>query len=113
MKRKFGLLVLLLLVGLLTACSSSDDKKNKDNAGESIGTEEVSTEFTGTIKEINGNMAIVNAKIGGGEMDVFVNISLNKDVTFEVGNEIKVEHGGTILESHPAQINTISVELVK
>jgi len=38
-------------------------------------------------------------------------LSVNNDEAFQVGNEIKVGYDGT-MESYPAQIHTLSVELV-
>ncbi|MFS0752149.1 DUF3221 domain-containing protein [Oceanobacillus sp. 1P07AA] len=75
--------------------------------------ETVSTYFIGTINEINGNIAIVYSKLGGLEGDVFVDLSVNNDATFQIGDKINVEYDGTILESNPAQINTLSVELIE
>ncbi len=107
MKRKYLILSTVILIGLLAACSSEDDRKGV------IKTE--NSTFTGTIKEINGNGAIVVAKIfeGNPEGDVFVDLSVNNKETFKVGDKIKVEFDGTVLESYPAQINTLSVELVE
>lgn len=73
----------------------------------------VNSSFTGTIIEITDNTAIVHATLGGGEGKVFVNLSVNSDETFQVGDEVKVGFDGVIMESNPAQINTLSVELIK
>lgn len=43
---------------------------------------------------------------------MFVNLSVNSDETFQIGDRIKVGYDGTIMESNPAQINTLSVELI-
>ena len=42
----------------------------------------------------------------------FFDLSVNEAETFRVGDKIKVGFDGTIKESNPAQINTLSVELV-
>ncbi|WP_175638445.1 DUF3221 domain-containing protein [Metabacillus schmidteae] len=109
MKRKYPILFSIVLIGLLSACSFSED----DNQGVVIETE--NSNFIGTIKEINGHRALVYAKIfeGNPEGDVFVDLSVNNTKTFKVGDKIKVEFDGTVLESYPAQINTLSVELIE
>ncbi|GGK06144.1 hypothetical protein GCM10007063_30790 [Lentibacillus kapialis] len=107
-KRKSTILFAIILIGLLPACSfSGDDKTNE--------VEKTSSYFKGTIKKINGNNALVSAKIfeGNPESDVFVDLSVNSDKNFQVGDKIKVEFDGNILESNPAQINTLSVELIE
>lgn len=113
MDRKYILLFAIIIIGLLSACSPNGDKTDNGNTGEINGIEKTVSNFIGTIKDINGHRAIVNAKIGEGEGDVFVDLSVNKDETFQVGDKIKVEYDGTILESSPAKINTLSVELVE
>ena len=65
--------------------------------------------FDGTIVSITGEQAIVDAVIGGGNMDV-VDLSVNEDETFSVGDVVTVQYDGTIMESHPAQIKTIDVK---
>ena len=103
--KALAIIVLLTIVGCSNSIDSSEGKNNE------IKTE--SSSFTGTIKEINGNRALVSAKVfkGNPEGDVFVDLSVNNDETFQVGDKIKVGFDG-ILESSPAQINTLSVELV-
>ena len=44
---------------------------------------------------------------------IFVDLSVNRAVTFQVGDEIEVVFDGVMRESNPAQINTLSVELVE
>lgn len=106
--RKVLITVIVLLFLIVTGCSNSQDNNNDSNNTDN-------PVFTGTIKEINGNMAIVSAVLveGNPEGDVYVDLSVNKDESFQVGDKIKVEFDGIIRESHPAQINTISVELVE
>lgn len=104
--KELAIIVLLTIVG----CSNSTDRSEEKN--NEIKTE--SSSFVGTIKEINGNSALVSAKVfeGNPEGDVFVDLSVNNDETFQVGDKVKVGFDGTIKESNPAQINTLSVELV-
>jgi hypothetical protein len=101
-----AIIVLLTIVGCSNSIGSSEEKNN-----------EVKTEyssFIGTIKDINGKTAIVSAIVfeGNPEGDVFVDLTVNNDETFEVGDKIKVGFDGIIKESNPALINTFSVELV-
>lgn len=114
LNRKYTFLSAIIFIVLLSAFGSpNDDKTDNGKIAEISGIEKTVSNFVGTIKDINGHRAIANAKIGGGEGDVFVDLSVNKDETFQVGDKIKIEYDGTILESNPAKINTLSVELVK
>lgn len=104
--KALAIIVLLTIIGCSNSLGSSEEKTN-----------EVKTEyssFIGKIKDINGKTAIVSAKVyeGNPEGDVFVDLSVNNDETFEDGDKIKVDFDGIIKESNPAQINTFSVELV-
>ena len=102
LKKKFNLLFILFINSLLFACSTDDVKKTDDS--------EVYGTFRGTIEEINGNRAIVYWE-GAGE--TFVDLSVNSAVTFQVGDKVEVGYDGIVMESHPAKINTLSVELVE
>ncbi|HZH58409.1 MAG TPA: DUF3221 domain-containing protein [Metabacillus sp.] len=108
MKRIFKALAIIVLLTIV-GCSNSTDRSEEKNE---IKTE--SSSFIGPIKEINGNSALVSAKVfeGNPEGDLFVDLSVNNDETFQVGDKVKVGFDGTIKESNPAQINTLSVELV-
>ena len=64
--------------------------------------------FRATIEEINDDSAIVVDSKGGRIFD----LSEIRAVTYQVGDEIVVGYDGTMRESIPAQINTLSVELV-
>lgn len=77
--------------------------------------ETVKSEFTGIIKEINGETALVTAKVFENQSkgDLFVDLSVNKNESFQVGDQIKVTFDGTVLESNPAQINTLFVERIE
>ncbi|MFC7782917.1 DUF3221 domain-containing protein [Rossellomorea sp. GCM10028870] len=109
MTRIFIALATIVLLTIVGCSNLTDRSKEKNNE---IKTE--SSSFIGTIKEINGNTALVSAKVfkGNPEGNVFVDLSVNNDETFQFGDKVKVEFDGTIKESNPAQINTLSVELV-
>lgn len=96
--------VLLVIAGCSNATGESGEGFNELKT--------INSSFTGTIKEIKNNTAIVSAKLGGAKGDVFVNLSVNSDEVFQVGDTIKVEYDGTIMESNPAKINTLSIELI-
>ena len=72
--------------------------------------------FTGVITEINDNTALVTPNEGeqirsSGDA-VYVSLKSSEDI-FAVGDTIKVEYDGTVMESYPLQINAISVKKVK
>lgn len=102
--KAFAIIVLLPIIGCSNSIASSEENEIKTE----------SSSFTGTIKEINDNRALVSAKVyeGNPESDVFIDLSVNNAETFQVGDKVKVEFEGIIKESNPAQINTLSVVLV-
>lgn len=95
MKKWWWLMVVVLL---LVACNNTSDEEPIDD---------VST-FTGSIKSLQGDDAIIDAAVGGGRMDIAINVS-NYNETFAVGDVVTVEYTGGIRESHPAQVNVVSV----
>lgn len=105
-----NLFKVILIIVLLTVVGCSNAMNEKDEEPTEIKT--VTSYFTGTVKEINGNSALVSATLGGGKGDVVVDLSVNKDESFQVADQIKVGYDGTIMESNPAQINTLSVEWI-
>lgn len=106
MKLKIGVLLTTFLISLLVACTSVDNE-TKDNTAKAS--------FIETIADINGQNAIV--VIDEGEIlksgnRVFVNLSVNRNTTFQVGDKIRVQYDGEIRESNPLRINVINVELI-
>ena len=69
--------------------------------------------FTGTIESITGDVANVDTTIGTTPYLIQVDLAVNDSETFAVGDSVKVGYDGQILESHPSQINTLSVEKVE
>ena len=72
-------------------------------------------EFTGVISEINNETAIVLVDEGetirnSGDL-VDVNLSINKDVTFNVGDRVRVGYTGPIQEKYPLGIETVFILL--
>lgn len=66
--------------------------------------------FRATIDRIHGEQAIVKDKTGG---RIRVDLSVNRSVTFQIGDEVIVGFDGVMQESDPAQIRTLSIELVE
>lgn len=96
----------ILLSCILFACAcNSEDTKN-----------EVKATFIGTIKEISdhniGLVEIEEGEILKSSSSVSVKLSVNPTESFKIGDKIKVGYDGTIMESSPVQIITLSVELV-
>ena len=103
MKKIWILLVAIIVSLLLMACSNPDN-----------GT--VYT-FTGTVKEINGQSAIINVDEGeairsSGDV-VSVRLSVNEDVEFKIGDRVKVGYDGEVREVYPLSINTIFIEIIE
>ena len=105
MKKKYNLLFILFISSLLLACNTEDVK--------SVDEGEIYVTFRGTIAEmITDDRAIVWEE-GRDTHRILVDLSVNSAVTFQVGDEIEVGFDGVIKESEPAQITTLSVELVE
>jgi len=99
---------MIVLIGLIVACSFTNDDHSEDN--------KIKDTFTGTIELIEGQNAIVN--ITSGEIlksgkKVSVDLSVAQDTTFRVGDEIKVGYEGEVRESGPLGINTTFVQLIE
>ncbi|HEX6594163.1 MAG TPA: DUF3221 domain-containing protein [Bacillota bacterium] len=103
MQRTFkalAIIVLLTISGCSNSINGNDEKPTE--------IETASFYFTGTIKEIYDGTALVDGTRG----KVLVTLSVNNDEIFHVGDKVRVGYNGTIMESNPAQIKTLSVELV-
>lgn len=107
MKKLRQLLFLIVVCSLFAACSAEDDKIiNHD--------EDIYVTFRGTIDKIlNEDRAIVLWEKNGRTSRIFVDLSVNSSVTFQVGDEVIVGYDGIVKESNPGQINTLSVELAE
>jgi len=106
--KRRSLFITILFSCLLYGCNSEDTKNEK---------KEVKATFIGTIEEITDNQIglvdIVEGEILSSGNRVSVNLSVNPTETFQLGDKIKVGYDGTIMESFPLQINTLTVEPVK
>jgi|SRR5690625_234668 len=118
MVNKKGIMIFLmvfLVATYISACGNSTKQESIDDYNLYLSPPDEPFYFTGTIEEmIDEDRAIVLASIveNNPEGLVFVNLSVNKNEKFQVGNKVKVGFDGTIMESSPAKINTLSVELV-
>jgi len=100
MKKSKSTFFVIILSTILLACANPDNF-----AVES---------FKGTIIESHGESALV--LIDEGEpvrksgSEVSVNLSINEEVTFKVGDRVEVWYDGVVGESFPLSINTIDVK---
>lgn len=98
MKNKCSVFLIVLLCTLMFACSSNGEKAT----------------FKGTIEEINGASALVNIVEGDilkSGRSVYVDLSVKSELVFKVGDTIEVEYNGTVRETSPLSIDTISVQI--
>ena len=127
-KKSVLLIVIALLILALVACTNGSQesqgsagntkqnqqfKNNQDTVDSTDGNEDQAT-FTGTIEEINGNMALLS--IDKGEIlksgdKASVDLSVAPDETFQVNDKVKVGYG-FVGESGPLTIETKFVKLL-
>ena len=71
----------------------------------------------GTIQEIEitGDSAIVNAVEEDGKVlgTIRINLAVNPNETFQIGDKVRVGYNGIIMESAPAQVRTLTVKKVE
>lgn len=103
MRNKFFLFCFTIAASLLFACGSENPEKN------------VKATFVGTIQEITGESAIVIAVEENGKVLGTVNIDLavNPNETFQIGDKVRVGYDGMIMETAPLGINTLTVTKVE
>ncbi|MBM7610040.1 hypothetical protein JOD29_003318 [Lysinibacillus composti] len=103
MSNKIILFCFIAIASLLFACGSENVEKD------------VKATFVGTIQEINGDSAIIDAAEEDGKMlgQISINLAVNPNETFQIGDRVRVGYDGMIMESAPAQIKTLSVEKVE
>lgn len=102
MKKTCRLFITLVLISLLIACDSSDGH-------------ETEATFIGTIEEINNQIALIS--IDEGEIlksgsRVSINLAVNSQETFQVGDKIKVGYDGEVRESGPLGVNETFIEKI-
>ena len=78
---------------------------------------EVKATFIGVIEEIvNDRKAVVY--VTESENDavrgiIYVNLAKNPDIQFKVGDKVKVGYDGTVQDTAPMWVTTLTVELVE
>ncbi|MED1603294.1 DUF3221 domain-containing protein [Alkalihalophilus marmarensis] len=101
-KRLFLFLLVLVSV-LFSACNSGEHELIEEAA------------FTGTIESIHNDSAIIAIEEGeilsSGDK-VSVNLAVNEEETFQVGDRVVVSYDGAVMESYPLQIHTISIKQI-
>jgi hypothetical protein len=98
LKKKLSLFFTIVLISVLFACNHAK------------------ATFTGTIEKINGQSALVSIEEGEilkSGASVYVNLSVNSQEMFQVGDKVKVGYDGTTMESSPLQIKTLTLEKVE
>lgn len=103
MKKKISLIIIFLICcGLLITYTSN---------------RKVKATFIGEIEEmINNREAFVYVtKTEGNPVYgiIYVNLAKNPDETFQVGDKVKVGYNGTVQDTAPLAITTLSVELIE
>ncbi|MGA3676125.1 hypothetical protein [Lysinibacillus agricola] len=103
MNKKISLIITFLLCcGLLITCNSN---------------RKVEATFIGVIEEmINDREAFVYVtKTEGSPVYgiIHINLAKNPDETFQVGDKVKVGYDGTVQDTAPLTITTLTVELVE
>ena len=103
MSNKIFLFCFIAIASLLFACGSENLEKD------------VKATFVGTIQQINGESAIIGAAEEDGKMlgQISINLAVNPNETFQIGDRVRVGYDGMIMESAPAQIKTLTVEKVE
>ena len=71
--------------------------------------------FDGTIEEINGQSVLVSVIEGfilnSGDK-VIVDLSVDPEKPFEIGDKVRIKYVGTVRESYPLQIGPLSIEKI-
>lgn len=118
MKKRNFLLVSTLVIFLLVGCNSVEEYKEDEDKGTTedvLGEPQADPTFTGTIAEINGDMALVEIEEGAilssGDQ-VHIPFSIDDVDNFEVGDQVRIGYDGSVMESYPLQINMTFIEKV-
>lgn len=103
MRNKIILFCFTIVASLLFACGSENLEKD------------VKATFVGTIQEITGDSAIVNAVREDGKVlgTISIDLAVNPNETFQIGDKVRVGYNGIIMESAPAQVRTLTVKKVE
>jgi len=100
MSNKIILFCSIVIASLLFACGTENLEK---------------ATFVGTIQEITGDRAIIDAAEEDGKTlgQIRINLAVNPNETFQIGDRVRVGYDGMIMESAPAEIKTLSVKKIE
>ena len=103
MKSKIFILCSFLLSSMLFACNSLESG--------------VKATFVGIIEEVHEDSATVSVTEAEGIYKISglvnINLSVNPEESFQVGDKVKVGYDGTTMEISPLGIKTLTLEKVK
>lgn len=113
MKKTWLVLAAFSLIGFMMACNNTNDMDDTPQDEPVILPEPTTITFDGTIEEINGQSALVAIDDGpilsSGDL-VTIDLSIAPEDTFEIGDQVRVGYDGSVRESYPLQIDTLTVE---
>ena len=103
MRNKIILFCFTVVASLLFACGSENLEID------------VKATFVGTIQEITGDSAIIDAAHEDGKTigQISIDLAVNPNETFQIGDKVRIGYDGTIMESAPLQVITLTVEKVE
>ncbi len=102
------LLPLLLIVLTLTACGTAQTADPDTPSDYSADAPSTST-FEATVIEASDHTILVDPVSGSAELNSAdqIVVPLQKDMTFQTGDLVKITYNGEIMESYPAQLGEI------
>ena len=109
-KKLWVIVTAIFFLGFMSACSTGEEAQPDGLPAE---TEPTTLTFTGTIKEIHDQSALI--VIGSGPIlsagdKVTVDLSVASKDSFEIGDQVRVGYDGSVRESYPLQIDTLTIE---
>lgn len=107
------ILIVLILVGLIYAIVLKNNSKMEN--GEPDSTTQEQPYFFGKVIESNAQYIIVEPneteEIRKSADKISIGLSKNNDTIYPVGTNLKITYTGEVMESYPAQINAIKIEV--
>jgi hypothetical protein len=113
-------LFIIICFGFLVACTPQEDVEEPNPGIEEPDIEEPIDQethtFTAEIISIHENGAsgvVLSEDIAGYPSGAEISVSLTEEEEWEVGDQVRVEHEGPFLESHPIQIQQVDIEKIE
>ena len=107
------ILIVLILVGLIYAIVLKNNSKMENREPDNITQEQ--PYFFGKVIESNAQYIIVEPneteEIRKSADKISIGLSKNNDTIYPVGTNLKITYTGEVMESYPAQINAIKIEV--